>query len=493
MKHTIACILFAALLMQLMACSNSEGSPESENIGETPATTQVEETVASTYLDAIPAVDLGGMTMNTLVREECEDEFSADLTGDVIDEAVYNRNLTIEERFSCVLTYTPQPGSWDHASTFQDTIRSTVMTGDATYDLVTGQSNIIQPLNQEGVFVNFLDEENLDLSKPYWVDSYTNGINLAGKVCTLCGDFALSSFSQANVIFFNKSVMDDYGMEYPYDLALEGNWTLTKMLTMAEDVTTDINGDGTLQVADDLLGLCAYNNSVQPFFSACGLEYTEMGSDGKRQLRTPSDAMVEIADTVNNFCHGTSFVNANTSFDNQGGVLGLEPLMAESFMEGKYLFMGMVLQGIEYLRDMEVDFGILPYPKAEESQNEYRTTILRRYTVAAIPSTASDSGNSALILEAMAAEGYDKIIPKYYEIALKNKYIRDESSSQVLDLIKSSLYLEFADLYYTDLGGMSDFFAGYVMDSKAGTFASSWEKNSKAWSAKLEKLYEVNA
>lgn len=491
MKRAIACMLFAALLVQLVSCGSIEGSLESENIGETPATTQVEETVATTYLDAIPAVDLGGVTINTLVREECEDEFSADLTGDVIDEAVYNRNLTLEERFSCKLTYTAQPGSWDHASEFQDTIRGTVMAGDATYDLVTGQSNIIQPLNQEGVFVNFLDEENLDLSKPYWVDSYTDGINLAGKVCTLCGDFALSSFSQANVIFFNKSVMDDYGMEYPYDMALEGNWTLTKMLTMAEDVTTDLNGDQVLD-ASDLLGFCAYGNSVQPFFSSCGLEYTQVGADGKRELCTPSDAMIEIADTVNNFCHSNSFLNAMAVFENVGG-LGLESPMAESFMEGKYLFMGMVLQGIEYLRDMEVDFGILPYPKAEESQKEYRTTILRRYTVAAIPGTAADSGNSALILEAMAAEGYDKIIPKYYEIALKNKYIRDESSSQVLDLIKSSLYLEFVDLYYTDLGGMSDFFAGYVMDSKAGTFASSWEKNSNTWSVKLEKLYEANA
>ncbi len=491
MKKTIGYMLLLALLLQMASCSSGGGNA-AEDTAPTgdDTTTQSETTAETTYLDMLPTTDLGGVTINTLIREECKDEFAADLTGDVIDEAVYNRNLALEERFSCVLDYTIELGSWAYAAPYQDTIRGTVMAGDDTYDMVTGQSNIIQPLNAEGVFVNLLDEDVIDLTKPYWVDSYADGINLAGKVCTLCGDFALSSFSQANVIFFNKSIMDDYGIAYPYELALEGNWTLDIFMGMAEDTTTDRNGDQVLDLSD-LRGFCAYGNSVQPFFSSCGLEYTHIGDDGKRQINTPSDAMVEIADRLNTFCHSTSFANAMKVYDNTGG-LGLEPAMAQSFMEGSYLFMGMVLDGIEELRDMEVDFGILPYPKANAEQSAYRTTILRRYTVAAIPGTAKDSGSSALILEAMAAEGYDRIIPKYYEVALKTKYIRDESSSQVLDLIKNSLYLEFADLYYTDLG-MSDFFAGYVIDNNGGTFASTWEKQSTTWTTKLEKLYEMNA
>ena len=48
---------------------------------------------------------------------------------------------------------------------------------------------------------------------------------------TVCGDCALSSFSNANVIFFNKALMDERSIAYPYEDALEGTWTLDKFLS----------------------------------------------------------------------------------------------------------------------------------------------------------------------------------------------------------------------------------------------------------------------
>ena len=282
--------------------------------------------------------------------------------------------------------------------------------------------------------------------------------------------------------------MDDHNMTYPYEDALNGTWTFDKLLGMSETVTNDINGDGQMNM-DDLRGFCAYNNSIQPFFSSFGLNYTDVDSDGMRYILTPDERTVNGADRVNEFYHSNTFVNASSADFVLVGA-NTEPSMAQYFMEGKYLFMGMVLEGIEYLRDMEVDFGILPYPKYDEEQADYYTTILRRYTVAAVPISAAKSSNSALILEALGSAGYNDILPKYYEVALKGKYVRDESSSQVLDLIKSSLYLEFVDMYYADLG-FSDFFASYVMNNSAGTYASSFESNRTVWETKLDKLYEA--
>ncbi len=491
MKRIPSLILLLALLTNLYGCGGS-AEAETEAPAAADAQTAAEETPAETddgkITDDLPDISLDGVTINTLVREEAKDEFAAEMDGDVIDAAVYDRNRAIEERFDCSITHTIELGSWTYMSTFQEKIRGTVMANDSTFDIVTGQSNIVQPLNVEGVFVNLLDEEYIDLTKPYWVKAYTDGINLNGQVSTVCGDFAISSFSNANVIFFNKAVMDDHNMTYPYEDALNGTWTFDKLLGMSETVTNDINGDGQMNM-DDLRGFCAYNNSIQPFFSSFGLNYTDVDSDGMRYILAPDERTVNGADRVNEFYHSNTFVNASSADFVLVGA-NTEPSMAQYFMEGKYLFMGMVLEGIEYLRDMEVDFGILPYPKYDEEQADYYTTILRRYTVAAVPISAAKSSNSALILEALGSAGYNDILPKYYEVALKGKYVRDESSSQVLDLIKSSLYLEFVDMYYADLG-FSDFFASYVMNNSAGTYASSFESNRTVWETKLEKLYEA--
>lgn len=491
MKRIPSLILLLALLANLYGCGGS-AEAETEAPAAADAQTAAEETPAETddgkITDDLPDISLDGVTINTLVREEAKDEFAAEMDGDVIDAAVYDRNRAIEERFDCSIIHTIELGSWTYMSTFQEKIRGTVMANDSTFDIVTGQSNIVQPLNVEGVFVNLLDEEYIDLTKPYWVEAYTDGINLNGQVSTVCGDFAISSFSNANVIFFNKAVMDDHNMTYPYEDALNGTWTFDKLLGMSETVTNDVNGDGQMNM-DDLRGFCAYNNSIQPFFSSFGLNYTDVDSDGMRYILAPDERTVNGADRVNEFYHSNTFVNASSADFVLVGA-NTEPSMAQYFMEGKYLFMGMVLEGIEYLRDMEVDFGILPYPKYDEEQADYYTTILRRYTVAAVPISAAKSSNSALILEALGSAGYNDILPKYYEVALKGKYVRDESSSQVLDLIKSSLYLEFVDMYYADLG-FSDFFASYVMNNSAGTYASSFESNRIVWETKLEKLYEA--
>ena len=461
----------------------SEAVPSADAAGTENAPAETEEQPFST----LPDVKLGGLTVNTLIREEQKQEFDTELDGDVMDDEVYARRRAVEERFDVSLTYAVEPGSWSFKDGYQNIIRGTVLGGDSTYDIVTGQSNIVQPLNVEGLFANLLDAQYIDLTKPWWVEAYTNGVNLNGSVMTVCGDCALSSFSNANVIFFNKSVMDDRSIAYPYDDALEGKWTLDKMLSLSESVTADLDGDGKISL-DDLHGLCAYNNSIQPFFSACGLAYTEENEDGIRVLLTPSERLLDAADRLNAFCHTDSFIDSNSAYQMTG--VNTEPAMHEHFKEGKYLFMGLVLEGIEALRDMEVDFGILPYPKYDEEQSRYYTTILRRYTVSAVPISASSADNSALILEALSSEGYRSVIPRYYEIALKGKYVRDESSSQVLDLIKDSLYLEFVDLYYNDLG-FSDFFAGYVMTAAEGTYMSQFQSNQKVWAKKLETLYKA--
>ena len=75
-------------------------------------------------------------------------------------------------------------------------------------------------------------------------------------------------------------------------------------------------------------------------------------------------------------------------------------------------------------------------------------------------------------------------------IVLKGKYVRDESSTQVLDLVKESLYLEFVDMYTADLG-WSDSFSSYIMNNTAGTYMSMFQANQKVWAKKLESLYKA--
>ena len=101
-----------------------------------------------------------------------------------------------------------------------------------------------------------------------------------------------------------------------------------------------------------------------------------------------------------------------------------------------------------YYRDVEFDYGIIPYPKLDENQEQYYAGYTDRYFV--IPNTCSDTAYVGTILESMSAEGYRQVTPAYFEVALKNRYTKDQTSKEMVDLIKQSMVLDFAYVYGAD-------------------------------------------
>jgi hypothetical protein len=47
----------------------------------------------------------------------------------------------------------------------------------------------------------------------------------------------------------------------------------------------------------------------------------------------------------------------------------------------------------------------------------------------------------------MSAEGYRQVTPTYFEVALKNRYTKDQTSKEMVDLIKQSMILDFTYVY----------------------------------------------
>lgn len=116
------------------------------------------------------------------------------------------------------------------------------------------------------------------------------------------------------------------------------------------------------------------------------------------------------------------------------------------------IFTTWMLTGVNYLRDMQSDFGIIPMPKLDENQAEYKTYVHDGTTVFCIPTTTPDADMSAAVLEAMCAETYRTVTPAYFETVLKDKYARDSETSQMLDIIAASVYLDIGYIYGPTLG-----------------------------------------
>ena len=61
------------------------------------------------------------------------------------------------------------------------------------------------------------------------------------------------------------------------------------------------------------------------------------------------------------------------------------------------------------LRDMESDYGILPFPKFDEQQAEYHTSFLDNYSVLCVPNNADNIEMVGALSEAMACESKNSV------------------------------------------------------------------------------------
>ena len=77
------------------------------------------------------------------------------------------------------------------------------------------------------------------------------------------------------------------------------------------------------------------------------------------------------------------------------------------------------------------------------------------------------------------------VIPAYYDLALKNKYSRDATTAQMIDMIHDSITADFCFYWGDSVGSLMDIFYNNIQNDE---FASTLKKNEKVWAKTLSKL-----
>ncbi len=488
LRFLASLLAVGTIAMSFAACASDSTSTDDTTSQGTTAAQDVETTEAvettTALTNGLPEVDLNGIDFNILQRSEFVYEFGAESTGEVVNDAVYDRNLAVSERFNAKLNVLDVKGSWSEMETFKKALNDSILAADGSYDLVAGASNYVMAMTSEGGFVDLMTVDHLDFSKPWWSQGFVDNMQVKGALYMASGDVALTSVENMCVVLFNKQLVSDYKLDMPYDAVLDGSWTLDKMMASAKQVSEDINGDGVFD-ANDRYGFMTVNNMVRAMIQSFEIPYTSLDDEGYPQIDFMSDRLVTAFDKVSAAMKEQSSLNYTSDMVE---TLSLADAMQKIFSNAQVLFMSQVLSSAEQLRSMEVDFGILPYPKLDESQERYYTTVLENLTAMGIITSAKDYDNSGLILEALAFEGYDKITPAYIDTALKGKYTRDVESEAMVDIALDGRWFDFGYINSSFLEGINAIFADCVLNDKPIT--SEFEANKEKFETNMAKLID---
>ena len=434
-SKTITALLL--LCTALTACGEAAQTP-ADTADDTAAPDNTETTAAETeflYTDDLGDLTFDGAEFRIRTIENANVHSYIDVaaeSGDVYDDSLYKRNRKIEERFDITITEII-------AEDKSAPVRTLIQSGDDAFEIGTLRCDDAMFFYTDGLTHSISDIQNIDLTKPYWAGKLNESLTIDGNQYVAIGDYDINVLDLTYALLFNKQMVSDFDMESPYQLVDSGKWTMDAMLSMMTEVLADINGDGAMDTADRW-GYLAHPKQVSPnFWIGAGemsilkdendLPYINMGNE-------------RFVNVLNKY-YGITW-DAETWFSKAKLDSDVPTENINIFSEGRSMFMDVSFFHIEALRDMEIDFGILPYPKYDEAQSEYYSRV-SYYWADIIPVTNSKLDMTGAVLEALNCESANYVVPAYYEIALKTKYSRDEESAAMLDLIFENRVVDLGD------------------------------------------------
>ena len=480
-NKNLLCLLLALLMtLPLASCA---GDSTSETTADTAAAESVEtEEEIVDPLAHLPTTDYEGYEFRMLIRNADEwigDMIAEELNGETVNDAVFKRNSITSERYNISITHTPS----SHHN-YETDAKPLILAGEDAFDIVVPHPRVAHVYANEGLVSDWNTLKYVDLTKAYWDQDAVESFQMPGGLYCLTGDISYQAVGASNAMLFNKDYFDENSIEYPYELVKEGGWTFDVFAEMAETYSRDVDGDGTF-TEKDIYGYATFYwiGPIQAFYSS-GARVIEKGSEDYAfsVYSERSVSMFEKYFKLLNADYTVLDATSDNSFDCTSTTL---------FREGRSLFTDVNITLVLTLREMDQNFGILPWPKLEES-DEYVANVDAGTNLFTIPITVADLDRTSLILETLAILGREYVIPSYYEVALKTRDSRDMESAEMLDIIVANRVFDLG--YYNEqLGGAYASHFAEMAKNKTADFTSWYDgklKSAESARDKILKAYE---
>lgn len=433
-------MLILALLMAMscfVACSDAKPTPEKPS-GTTTAENEDDDS-GTNYLAMLPQENLD-RDFVLLCSDTKKDQYVSDEdieSGDVVSNAVFTRNARVEAYKGVRIIFNTQDDRWASGEIpYMTYIRANKMSGDHAYNAITLEQTYASRVAQEGNLYDLNSIQSFEYDQPWWHASFSENNTVYGKLYMLAGDISHKVLGTAWTVLYNKTVARTVGLDNFYDLVTNQQWTFENMMVAAKAVATE-NGD------DSVYGLGLNRHALRMSALSFAISVCGRTDDGGYELTMMSNRTEQVYGSLYTAIHeSNNAVFGDAQSDGQA-----QRVLIPMFTSNKMLFL---MFSLEFLPDFKevmsttTDFGILPYPKYDENQKNYRTAIGNTGVYCGIPDDETDPDFSANMLNALGAAGKTYVYSAYYETTLKKGTAPDPESLEMLNIIRDSMYFDFA-------------------------------------------------
>ena len=446
--------LLPALLLcaALVACKEAPASGTDTKTTD-PTDSAAVETAAETtppYPFFEEELDYGGYNFRIFRTSFDDDGNEVDVLkediegGDIVHEAVYERNMRVEELLNIEISEVTLPAESDDWQKTESTIAKNVMAGDDAYDAVCTPLIQLFKASSNSNLLDFNEIKTLDYTNAWWDKQLIEAFDFGnGKVYMLSGGINFRDDLGLVCMYFNRDLFAQNDFEDPYDAVRSGEWDFDMFYGYVKDFESDLNGNSEWDESDRY-GYVT-NLSVAAHIG-CGMDMLAIHKD---DAGVPAFGLTEgyydrFSKIIDILCNDPAVVVMERKFGYEIG--------NSLFQMGNVLFVENLVEScLAYRGEVDFNLGVLPMPKYNESQENYMCSVSDAYSSAyGVPITNSDHDRTGYILDAMGYYGQELVYPAIIEKNVLVKGVHDQDSADMFNIIFNSKAYDLA--YITGWG-----------------------------------------
>ena len=444
MKKLIAIVLALVTCLATVSCATGTGE-EGTSAPDNSSTNTGESEDTGEPLE-LPEFNFNGKTLTFLVRGsdaaewQTVDIYAENLKSEPVNDAVYQRNDLIQNKYNVQIAQIPLEGS----ETAQQKVSTEVRSGTGEFQAAVTQLSEAASIATQNLLydLNSSDISHMNLEKSWWDTKAANELSVDGKLYYATGDLLTSDNDGTFIIMFNKTIMADKNLGDIYELVNNKQWTFAKMYEFEQNAIESV--DGQLQYDDGIIGFAVTSNVPYSLFYGAGLSVVKKNNQDIPEYSLDIERVADAIDAA------IQVMSKDVSLDME--VVGNKNVVENGlkcFGEGHALFYGECLQCVTRLRAHKLDFGVIPYPMLNEAQGEYYSHMNGvGGMVSILKSVTGDNLEmTCAMIEAMAYYSKQYLTPAYYEKNLILKGLKDEESGPMVDLILQTRVYDLAYVY----------------------------------------------
>jgi len=412
----------------------------------------------------------------------CE-AYAPEQNGDPVNDALYLRNQRVEEELGVKINVYPL----EQRSSCGTELQKLIMASEDVIDISYMNGNNMSMFMGTGLIIDLYQIPNVDFTHSWWDQHSVKEFELFGTLPTVTGDISLYLGFSPVIYLFNKTVVENYKFGNLYDLVRNNEWVIPKVFEMCRAVAHDVNGDGKMDV-EDCYGLMTETGGLGNMVISGGVRLTKKDSEGVPQIMVNGQRTIDLIEMCVPFINDKDTNILASNFSSRFPQ-AFRDFLLPTFADDRALFFNNQLLVAVELRSMEADFGILPPPKFDSSQdNFYCPTSSSWCTYILVPATNGKFEMTGHVLESMGYYSQQEITPAYIDTTVMNKALRDDESAEMLQLIFSNYYYDLAMIY--DWGTIYTMFSTMAANKNVN-YASEFAKIETRIQTEIEKTIDM--